>query len=81
MQYKYEIKYKDDTVLINREISESISRFNKRIQFIKILENNNIEWKETLKLAKIWYYIKYYKVKYSQTLYNQIMKYDKLLNI
>jgi hypothetical protein len=79
MEYKYDITYKGEKVIIYRDISESISRFNKRIQFIKILEEDNITWKETLKLSKIWYYIIFCKIKYNQILYNQIMKYNKLI--
>jgi len=79
MQYKYEIKYKEETVVIYRYTSESISRFNKRIQFIKILEDDGIIWKETQKLSKIWYYIIFCKVKYNPLLYNKIIKYDKLI--
>jgi len=79
MQYKYDITYKGKKVIIYRDISESISRFNKRLQFIKILEEDDITWKESLKLSKIWYYITFCKIKYNQILYNQIMKYNKLI--
>lgn len=59
--------------------SESNKRFNKRLSFIKILENHNINWKEANKLSKIWYNIKFNSSKYPQELYKNIMFYDNIL--
>ncbi len=58
---------------------ESSCRFNIRLKFIKILEEENIIWKEAYKLSKFWYNIKFNKCKYDQNIYFKIMKFDKLL--
>jgi hypothetical protein len=59
--------------------SESNKRFNKRLTFIKILENHKIDWKNAQKLSKIWYNIKFNSSKYPVELYKSIMFYDNIL--
>ena len=60
--------------------SESNFRFKNRLKFIKVLENNKINWKEAYKLSKFWYNIKFNKCKYEQSIYIKIIKFDKLIN-
>jgi hypothetical protein len=74
------IKYLNNNESFVQYNYESNKRFNQRIKFIKILENNNIKWKDALKLSKIWYNIKFNGCKYMPTLYNQYLKYNKLMD-
>ena len=54
---------------------ESNEQFKDRIEFIKKLEKENINWKESLKLSKIYYNIKYRKCRYVGQIYNKIKNY------
>ena len=71
------ITYLNEDVKILKYISESDNQFNNRLLFIKKLENNNIKYKEALRLSKIWYSIIYKKCIYSNDIYNYIMSLDK----
>lgn len=73
------IKYKGKNELIEQFPSETINRFNKRQLFIKLLEEDNFNWKEAHKLSKVWYNIIYNKTKYAFELYNVVMKFTKIL--
>ena len=57
-----EIIYNDKKYTINKYLSESKNYFDKRIEFIKILEKNNIDIKEAIRLSKIWMNIKFKKI-------------------
>jgi hypothetical protein len=58
---------------------ESLQRFNKRLEFIKILEDNNVSWKNANKLSKCWFNITYNNCKYPKDIYENVKKYNKLL--
>ena len=73
-----EIIYNNKKEELLRYYSESDKRLNERLKFIKILENDKLEWKEAHKLSKIWYNIKYNKCKYQPILYQQYLKYNKI---
>lgn len=79
MDIELKILYLQNQETIIKFCSESNKRFNKRIEFIKILENNKLKWKEAHKISKIWYNIIYNKCKYSQNIYLYIMKLNALL--
>ena len=79
METKVEIIFNSKKENLERISSECLSRFNERIKFIKLLESNNFIWTDAHKLSKIWYNIINYKMKYNSLIYNQIMKYNKLL--
>jgi hypothetical protein len=79
MDKKIKINYKGKKVNLDLFSSECLSRLNTRIKYIKILEENNYDWKDTHKLSKIWYNVIYYKTKYSSDIYNQVIKYNKIL--
>ena len=79
METKIEFIFNTKKENLERLSSECSSRFNKRIKFIKLLESNNFIWKDAQKLSKIWYNIIYYKMKYNSSTYNQIIKFNKLL--
>ena len=59
--------------------SESDTRFLERLEFLKKLEQKKIVWKDANKYSKLWYNIKYNKVKYSADLYKIIISFDSSL--
>jgi len=70
-----EVIYMNTTIKILQYLSESNSDFNKRVEFIKSLENKEIDWKETIKLSRLWYCITIKKCKYSPDTYNKVKQY------
>lgn len=70
-----EIIYMTKSIKILQYLSESNCDFNKRIEFIKTLEKKEIDWKEAIKLSKLWYCITIKKCKYSPEIYNKVKKY------
>ena len=79
MDQKIIISYKGKNEMLDFFPSESLSRLNKRKDYIKILEINNFNWKEANKLSKIWYNIIYNKTKYTHEVYILVMKFNKIL--
>ena len=73
------IIYLDKSEKMTKFISESDTTFNKRIEVIRLMEKDNILWKEAQKLSKIWYNIKFNGAKYNTELYKKYLHYDKLL--
>jgi hypothetical protein len=69
------ITYLSNEQKITQFFSESNEYFNIRLNFIKLLEKENIVWKEVIKLSKLYMNIKYKKCKYSPIVYNKIKKY------
>jgi len=69
------IKYnnKDETII--KFFSESDEHFNDRLNVIKKFEEDKLEWKEALKLSKVYSNIKFKKCKYSPQIYFSIKKY------
>ena len=76
MELTKEITFKNQKYKIDRFYSESDSRFDARIKFIKKIENK-FEWKEALRLSKVWSNIKFKKCRYIQKLYLKIKNLDK----
>jgi hypothetical protein len=60
------------SIKILQYLSESNNDFNKRKDFIKKLEDKNIDWKEAIKLSRIWYCTNIKNCKYSHDVYNKI---------
>ena len=56
------IKYKDKDVSIVQFLSESDEQFDARLELITKLEQDNIEWKEALKMSKIYSNVKFKRV-------------------
>jgi hypothetical protein len=79
MDNEIEIIYNNKSEKIIKFFSESSNRFNERIKFIRILEKENIVWKEAHKYSKIWYNITYNKLKYNQESYIKIMNFIKIM--
>ena len=65
------ILYMNKSEKITKFVSESNKTFNQRLELIKLMEKDNIVWKETHKLSKIWYNIKLNNVKYNSEFYNK----------
>ena len=78
MEQKKIITFKGTNEILYFSPSECASRLNKRKQYIKILEDNNFNWKDANKLSKIWYNIIFNKAKYTSELYNLVMKFNKI---
>jgi len=79
MEQKIIISFNGKNEMLDFFPSESLSRLNKRKDYIKILEINNFNWKEANKLSKIWYNIIYNKTKYTHEVYILVMKFNKIL--
>lgn len=69
------IKYQDKDEKITQFLMESNEQYEDRLQIIKKMENENMLWKESLSLSKVYYNVKYRKCKYNPYLYNKIKKY------
>jgi hypothetical protein len=74
---KIKLTYLGNDVDIIQYISESNNQFNTRLEYIKKLENKKVDWKEAVRLSKIWYCIKYKSCRYSPEVYNKVISYDK----
>ena len=74
-----EITYNDKLYKLTRFNSESLNRFNSRIDFINKLSNHKLIWKDAVKYSKIWSNIKYKQCKYNQKVYYKVKKYDKTI--
>jgi hypothetical protein len=72
------IKYLNKDEEIIKFWNESNNRLKQRLNFISKLEKLNKEFKETYKLSKLWYNIKFNKCRYSQDIYKLIITLDKL---
>lgn len=71
----HQIKYLDKDMKITQYLCESDEQFTLRIELIKKLEEKKIDYKQALKLAKIYYNIKFKKCKYTPVVYNMIRNY------
>lgn len=67
-----EMIYMDKSIKVLQYISESNNDFNKRVEFIKSLESKNKDWKEAIKLSRLWYSINIKKCKFPPEIYNKI---------
>lgn len=66
---------KEESVL--KYLSESKFQYNLRLEYIGKLEKSNVDFKEALRLSKIWYCIKFKKCKYHPEIYHKVMSYEK----
>lgn len=69
------IKYNNKDENIIQFFSESDEQFNYRLDLLKKLEEENIDWKEALKLSKIYFNVKFKNCKYTPQVYHMIKKY------
>jgi len=72
-----DIDYMGKTEKVLSYLSETKLQFQKRLQYIKKLENLKINWKEAYRLSKIWFCIKFKNCKYIPEVYHLVTKYDK----
>jgi len=56
-------------------LSESNEQFKDRLELIKKLEKNNIDFNNAINISKIYYNVKYKKCKYAPFVYNRVKKY------
>ena len=73
----HQIIYLDKDVEITQYLCESNEQFASRLELIKKLEKQNIEWKQTYKLSKIYYNVQFKKCRYTPIVYNMIKDYIK----
>ena len=74
------IEYMGENVEILRYLTESQNQFNARIDFIRKVEKDKVDWTEANRLSVLWHCIIYKKCKYSSEIYNKIMSYEKIKN-
>jgi hypothetical protein len=79
MDEEVSIIYLNNQEKITKFFTESNLVFNQRIEIIRLMEKDNINWKEAHKLSKIWYNIKLNNAKYNSDLYKKYLYYDELL--
>jgi hypothetical protein len=79
MNEEITIVYLDKSEKMTKFITESESIFNERVELIRLMEKDEISWKEAHKLSKIWYNIKLNNAKYNIDLYKKYLHYDELL--
>tara|TARA_A100001015_G_C14898789_1_gene675515 strand:+ start:200 stop:433 length:234 start_codon:yes stop_codon:yes gene_type:complete len=70
------IKYQNKNNKIIKFYSESEYRFSERLNFIKKLEKNNLNFKEAVRISKIWSNIKFKDIKYQIKIFKLVKKYD-----
>jgi hypothetical protein len=78
MDEEVTIVYLNNQEKITKFFSESNLVFNQRIEIIRLMEKDNIKWKEAHKLSKIWYNIKFNNAKYNSDLYKKYLHYENL---
>ena len=79
MDKEVSIVYLNNQEKITKFFIESNQVFNERMEIIRLMEKDNIKWKDAHKLSKIWYNIKYNNAKYNSDLYKKYLHYNKLL--
>ncbi len=71
------INYLNKEVNLLQYLSESNTQFSQRLEYIKLLEKANVDWKEANSLSKIWYCIKFKNCKYAPEIYHKVISYEK----
>jgi hypothetical protein len=71
------ITYQGKKEKILKYITESKLQFNKRMEYITLLEKASIPWMEADRISKVWFCITFRNCRYSSDLYNKIMSYQK----
>lgn len=69
------LNYNGKNENITQFLSESDEQFKVRLEMLKKLEEDKIEWKDALKFSKIYANVKFKNCKYSPLVYNLIKKY------
>jgi len=71
------ISYQSKKEKILQYITESNVQFNKRLEYIKLLEKAGVLWTDADKLSKVWYCITFRNCRYTSDLYNKVISYQK----
>ena len=70
------IDYNGKKEEIIQYITESDERFNQRLEYIKKAEKGGENWKEALRLSKVWFNIKFNKCQYNIETFKKAMIYN-----
>ena len=71
------ISYQSKKEKILQYITESNVQFNKRLEYIKLLEKAGVSWTDADRLSKVWYCITFRNCRYTSDLYNKVISYQK----
>ena len=71
------ISYQSKKEKILQYITESNVQFNKRLEYIKLLEKAGVSWTDAERLSKVWYCITFKNCRYTSDLYNKVISYQK----
>ena len=71
------ISYQNKKEKILQYITESNVQFNKRLEYIKLLEKAGVSWTDAERLSKVWYCITFRNCRYTSDLYNKVISYQK----
>jgi len=71
------ISYQSKKEKILQYITESNIQFNKRLEYIKLLEKAGVSWTDADRLSKVWYCITFRNCRYTSDLYNKVISYQK----
>ena len=71
------ISYQSKKEKILQYITESNVQFNKRLEYIKLLEKAGVSWTDAERLSKVWYCITFRNCRYTSDLYNKVISYQK----
>jgi hypothetical protein len=71
------ISYQSKKEKILQYITESKLQFNKRLEYIKLLEKAGVSWTDAERLSKVWYCITFRNCRYTSDLYNKVISYQK----
>ena len=71
------ISYQSKKEKILQYITESNVQFNKRLEYIKLLEKASVSWTDAERLSKVWYCITFRNCRYTSDLYNKVISYQK----
>jgi hypothetical protein len=71
------ISYQSKKEKILQYITESKLQFNKRLEYIKLLDKAGVPWKDADRLSKVWYCITFRNCRYTSDLYNKVISYQK----
>jgi len=77
MDQQNKLVYMGNEVILEKIISESSEQFNQRLKYIMNMENKKIDWKEAVRLSKIWHCINFLNCKYQPDIHYMVSKYDK----
>jgi hypothetical protein len=64
---------------MSKILGESNFQYNSRLDFIKLIDDAEIDEKDKIKLSKIWFNIKYNNCRYPKKIYDKVCSFNKLV--